>query len=286
MDAAQEQLIRIGLATVRDRGFALGGGNAMTLHGIGARPSEDVDIFTDRGDIDFGQVFADLRQAYEDRGYGVSVDQLSAQFGRFKVTDPSGRTIGLDAGRDYRSHPPVEIDVGPVLHPDDAVACKVQGVYDRGAAKDFIDVQAAMDAGYSRERLLELGDDRAVDGLDRNWLASQLERAQRVHDNDFAKYGISPEQSATIRTNMTNWAAEIRARQGNPDLDRNLRLAHSGVASIRSGPVTSATGEATRRQTPSTRVVTAVRRRHAETPQAQSARDLPDFLSTPVGPLL
>jgi hypothetical protein len=246
MEPAQERAARIGLAAVRDRGYALGGSNALGMHGIGTRPSGDLDLCTNRGDIDFERTFDDLRQAYEAEGYQVTLDQRGPQFAQLQITDPAGQSIGIDAIRDYRAQEPVETEVGPMLHRDDAVAAKVQGIYDRGAAKDFIDIQAAMAAGYSRGRLLELGDDKQVDGMDRPMLTEQLDLATRLPDKDFADYGCPPEQIEGIRTTMTNWAAEIRARDANPELDDNLRLAESGMAQAGQGRLVTGAGEAGR----------------------------------------
>lgn len=249
MDPAHEKAARIGLAAIRDRGYVLGGSNALAMNGIEARPAGDLDLCTNRGDIDFDQTFQDLKQAYEAEGYQVSMDQRGPQFAQLRVTDPSGREIGIDALRDYRAQPPVETEVGPILHRDDAVAGKMQGVYDRGSAKDFIDVQAAMEAGYSRERLLELGDDKQVDGMYRPMLTEQLDLAARLPDSDFAEYGASPEQAGAIRTNMTNWAKEIRAREANPEMDQNLRMMESGVAQVGQGKAPAAAATAQRDHT-------------------------------------
>jgi hypothetical protein len=50
MDAFQARLARIALEAVGDRGFVLGGGHAVQLHGMAERPSEDIDLFSaDRG---------------------------------------------------------------------------------------------------------------------------------------------------------------------------------------------------------------------------------------------
>jgi len=46
MDAFQERLARIALDAIGDRGFVLGGGHAVQLHGMAARPSEDIDLFS------------------------------------------------------------------------------------------------------------------------------------------------------------------------------------------------------------------------------------------------
>jgi hypothetical protein len=58
---------------------------------------------------------------------------------------------------DWRAHPPVVLEVGPVLHPDDAVANKVTALFGRAAPRDHIDVHAALTSGrYTPERLLIL----------------------------------------------------------------------------------------------------------------------------------
>jgi hypothetical protein len=46
MDAFQERLARIALDAVGDRGFVLGGGHAVELHGMSVRSSEDIDLFS------------------------------------------------------------------------------------------------------------------------------------------------------------------------------------------------------------------------------------------------
>jgi hypothetical protein len=41
----QAEVARVALAVARDHGFALAGGNALAVHGIISRPTEDVDLF-------------------------------------------------------------------------------------------------------------------------------------------------------------------------------------------------------------------------------------------------
>ncbi|MCL2396000.1 MAG: nucleotidyl transferase AbiEii/AbiGii toxin family protein [Acidimicrobiaceae bacterium] len=50
MDELQDRLVRIGLATLTEHGFALAGGYALQAHGLVDRFSEDVDLFTNRWD--------------------------------------------------------------------------------------------------------------------------------------------------------------------------------------------------------------------------------------------
>ena len=46
MDRFQLRLVGIALDVVGDRGFVLGGGHAVQMHGMGARPSKDIDLFS------------------------------------------------------------------------------------------------------------------------------------------------------------------------------------------------------------------------------------------------
>lgn len=70
MDPLQEQLARIGLQVIGRRGFVLGGGHAIELHGMGDRPSGDIDLFSaERGSP--AAVADDLLDAYTRAGLTV-----------------------------------------------------------------------------------------------------------------------------------------------------------------------------------------------------------------------
>jgi hypothetical protein len=159
MDAEHAQVARIGLAATRDDGFALAGGQAFKEHGIGVREPNDVDLFTDRR-TDFDQTMSKLETAYGDAGYQVDMLERSDEHAKFTVSK-EGRSTEVDVGRDFRSRPPVETDVGPMLSAEDSVGSKVGMVYDRVEAKAYIDLDAAVRSGrYSRDDLLALGDAR------------------------------------------------------------------------------------------------------------------------------
>jgi hypothetical protein len=131
VDPFHRELARVGLAAAAPYQFALAGGYAVAAHGMIQRPSEDVDLFTsDHGGVKAAQDL--VIQAYHQAGYTVIVDQAGEYFTRLYVTDePSGQRSKVELGVDWRAHSPVMLDIGPVLHPDDAVACKVTALFGR-----------------------------------------------------------------------------------------------------------------------------------------------------------
>jgi hypothetical protein len=150
MDALQERLARAGLHVIGRRGFVLGGGHAIELHGMGTRPSEDIDLLTpQRGSPD--AVADDLIRAYASDGLTVEVQLRTADLVQMEVTDPHGQRCKVDLGVFWQSRAPVLLDIGPVLHPDDAVAGKMDALFDRWAPRDFLDVHAIIASGrYTR----------------------------------------------------------------------------------------------------------------------------------------
>lgn len=59
----------------------------------------------------------------------------------------------------WRAQPPVEMQIGPVLHPDDVMAGKMDALYNRAAARDFIDYGlVASQVAAMRERFRVWGD--------------------------------------------------------------------------------------------------------------------------------
>jgi hypothetical protein len=53
----------------------------------------------------------------------------AATFARLTVTAPDGTEDKVELSADWRAHEPVQLDIGPVLHADDAVANKVCALF-------------------------------------------------------------------------------------------------------------------------------------------------------------
>src|SRR5688572_27310330 len=75
------EISQVALAVAHRHGFALGGGNALVLHGVVDRPTDDVDLFTDDEDGGVTAAAALVRDAL--RAAGLTV-----------VDEPSGSTLG------------------------------------------------------------------------------------------------------------------------------------------------------------------------------------------------
>ena len=214
MDPRHIRIIQIALEAAGRYGFALAGGYAVSAHGMGDRPSGDVDLFTDwqrRGD--FPMAVDTVVAALESHRYAVTLVMRSETFARLLLEDrdlAGSKPAKLELAADWRAHDPVTLDVGPVLHPDDAVANKMCALFGRAVARDFLDVDAAIQSGrYSRQRLLELA--AAADGgFDRAMFAEAVGSLRRITDADFDLYDITPDNLAAVRVRFAEWQTELR----------------------------------------------------------------------------
>ena len=250
MKPEHERATRVALGALRDKGFALAGGNALAAHGIGSRESDDVDLFTNQMTLDAGAAVNDVQDAFQAAGYRTEIIRQGEHHSRIAVTQGAETSV-IDLGKDYRSKPPVESAVGPVISVEDAVGSKVGSIYTRGEAKDFVDVDAAMRAGYSTDHLMRMADEREASPIDRPMFASLLDDAQRIPDAEYAKYGLGPEETAGLKQRMSAWADQIRTREANPDLDKSVGLLNSGQAMPGEAQAADSTGHAAVRQSPS-----------------------------------
>jgi len=83
MEVRHRALAEIALAAAGSYGLALAGGYAVRAHGIGSRPSGDVDLFTDwQRRADFPRAVDTVIAALEERGYAASVVTRGDTFAR------------------------------------------------------------------------------------------------------------------------------------------------------------------------------------------------------------
>jgi Nucleotidyl transferase AbiEii toxin, Type IV TA system len=209
VDAFHERLARTGLAAADKYGFALAGGYAVQAAGLLVRPSEDIDLFTAwERRAEFTAAVDAIVEAYQAEGLSVVTEHQNDAFVRLTVTDGE-ITSKVDLAIDSRANEPIHMTLGPVLHPDDAVTNKMTTLYARAFARDFIDINAALQSGrYDRETLLRLAE-RAEIAFDRQVFAQALGEAASLDPDDFAEYGVSGPSLDDLRQRFAEWRQEL-----------------------------------------------------------------------------
>ena len=123
---------------------------------------------------------------------------------------------------DWRANEPILMAIGPVLHPDDAVANKMSALYGRAFARDFIDIDGTLRSGrYTRENLLTLAQ-RADRGFDPRIFADALGQATQLDPDDFAQYGVTGRALDKLRNRFAEWRRELLDEEQPPEDDPAL----------------------------------------------------------------
>ncbi len=171
------------------------------------RPSEDVDLFTNRLEPDeFTGAVEAITEAYAQAGHAVDVIRRAELFARLLVggDDP----VRVELAYDWRGNRPALLDIGPVLDRDDAVAGKMLALWGRGQTRDYIDVHAALVSGaYSEATLLDLAA-RADNGFDHNDFGQVLTAVADRPDSSFADYGFDPAEICALRDLLRDWVSD------------------------------------------------------------------------------
>jgi hypothetical protein len=125
------------------------------------------------------------------------------------VTDYDAHACKVDLGVFWRAHSPVLLEIGPVLHPDDAVAGKMDALFNRWAPRDFLDIDAILTSGeYTRQRLLRLATQHNP-GFDNRMFAEALSYLQRIQNRDFTPYGVTENDITAMRGRFAEWEREL-----------------------------------------------------------------------------
>jgi hypothetical protein len=210
----QRRVASIALAATDDSGFALAGSGAIREHGFTARPTADVDLFTDRRDAGgFERALGDVIAQLASEGFVVTVARRFELFARLRVT-LDGEVVEVDLGADWRARQPVVLALGPVLDEYDAVSNKVAALFSRAEARDYLDVDAIRRSGrFSDAELLD-GAAEHDDGFDRQLFAEALRQVRRIGSRRVREYGVTPAELAGVERRLTDWADQIEAAIG------------------------------------------------------------------------
>lgn len=164
---------RIALAAVgRKYEVALAGGNALMVHDVVSRYTEDVDLFV-RRQQDVGPAACEIEAALETAGYaterlggvpgglGEVWPDMGEELAEWEVTAPDGEhTVQLQAAYFQTLGDPVTVpDLGPVLALEDLAGWKTVALASRMAARDYVDVAALLQR-YTVGQLIALARER------------------------------------------------------------------------------------------------------------------------------
>jgi hypothetical protein len=243
------RLIEVTLQAAAPFGAALGGRNALAVHGLTRQGTKLIDVVTSRDTVPeaAGAVQAALRRA------GYRADR-QPQAPELENTWPLARQTAAEwhvrtpephdhppiggirdyqctrcFDRDYvglsrapRSREPVQTELGPVLHPEDAAGQKVADLARRGRIRDYAATADVLEH-YKPAELI--GFARRLDpSLDRQDFADLARRLDRAPEVAFTWSGLRrPEQIARVKDQFAAWprdAHQIETGADRPQRER------------------------------------------------------------------
>jgi predicted nucleotidyltransferase component of viral defense system len=216
MDDLHRAVAEIALRAARQHGFALAGGNALISHGVTARATMDVDLFTDRqhgvraaaAAVEAALTAKRFKVARADLVAGLDQvfgDECGEGLAEWEVTAPGGRRMVLQMSYFKRQHKPVtHAGIGPVLDLEDVAAGKVAALAARAEPRDYYDTALLMGAGYTTARLIELAR-KADPGLTDRDFTMVARRLDRASNSMFTSLRVSPAVLAWIRARFAVW---------------------------------------------------------------------------------
>jgi hypothetical protein len=256
------RLIQVTLEAAAPYGAALGGRNALAVHGLSGQGTKVIDVVTSRDTVPqaAGAIQAALRRA------GYRADR-QPQAPELENTWPGGRDTAAEwhvrkpephdhppiggirdyqctkcFDRDYiglsrapRSHDPVQTELGPVLHPEDAAGAKVADLARRGRIRDYA-ATADLLKHYKPAELI--GFARRLDpSLDRQDFANLAQRLDRAPEVAFTYSGLHrPEEVTRVKDQFVPWPRDPQQIEIGLDRPQRERAAPGRDRSGRARP--------------------------------------------------
>ncbi|MBB4912491.1 nucleotidyl transferase AbiEii/AbiGii toxin family protein [Actinophytocola algeriensis] len=206
LTAFQLEVAQLFFSLPASDGFVLAGGAALLAQHLTARPTQDLDFFTDR-QADIVTAREALIAAAGERDWGVRTVQEGESFSRLQFTGPEDLMIDI-ALDSQPGQPPTMSVAGPTYAPEELAGRKVVALFDRFAARDFVDV-FALSHTYSKADLLTWAGDLNP-GFDLPYFVEALDALPRYTDVDLSLGAVDV---AAVRTFFSEWAAELRQDQ-------------------------------------------------------------------------
>lgn len=208
----QRRIASIALDASENAGFALAGSGAIREHGLIDRPTEDIDLFTiSKASASFKPTVAKVVTALREHAFQVDIDRQSESFARLSVYDPEGDyQTEIDMGLDYRSSPPSQLSIGPVLSLKDAVANKVTALFSRNETRDYLDFDSIRRRSqFSDDELIDLAKETDP-GFDSEYFAQVLDRVSHIRPDEVEPYGYTSSDLEGVQKRLSSLADQIR----------------------------------------------------------------------------
>ncbi|MCW2540009.1 MAG: hypothetical protein JWN95_1734 [Frankiales bacterium] len=203
LTAFQVQVAQLFFGLPASDGFLLAGGGALLAQGLTARPTQDLDFFTRPGAGDVGRARDQLFAAAARHGWDVDTVQDGGTFCRLLIHGPKDLLVDL-ALDSAPGRPAMASIAGPTFAPAELAGRKAIALFDRAAARDFVDV-FALSRRFSKSELLELA--REVDaGFEVGVFVEMIDLLSRYSDDDLELGGVNV---AEVRAFFADWRAEL-----------------------------------------------------------------------------
>lgn len=179
------------------------GGAGLAAQRLTHRQTQDLDFFTSPGRGEVPAARDEFLAVASERLWSIEIVQNSSTFCRLLITGPEQLLVDL-ALDSTPGHPAAASIAGPTLAPEELAGRKMIALFDRAAARDFLDVYA-LSHHYDKAALLDLAAEIDA-GFDQKIFATMLHHLDRYSDADLAlgKTGIS-----VLRAFFASWASEL-----------------------------------------------------------------------------
>lgn len=191
---AQDKVTDAILPAIANANFALRGGGALKEVLLFERVSEDIDSYTDKFDADaFNDAVSDIFSTCKSHGWDAKLVRDGDVFKSFSI-EVDGETVILDLGYDYRNHAPDSRKQGGLrLSFPDLVMGKARALVDRQAARDFYDIAAIVDAGYSLDYVENCLEEEGLQDYLQDFDSIIKDLLNDTYDTDIATAGFNPD---------------------------------------------------------------------------------------------
>lgn len=171
--------------------FVLAGGGALLVHGISNRPTQDLDFFTTNPNFAIQLGLNNLVTLAKQKSWKIETVVKSDSFLRAVVSGDESLVIDL-AQDSAMILEPVQTKIGLTLDPFELADRKLLALYDRAAARDFVDVYA-LSLHFERDQMVSMA--MRIDvGFDLGVLAEMLRTIERFDFRDLETSDFSAKQ--------------------------------------------------------------------------------------------